>query len=99
MRRDQEVPTMPQPQAQAQPVEPSTQADDIDPIDPELARRLLATASITISSWRWKLRDAGYPFREPPGIDKLIEEIDCGSVPVKSKTHLSPSRHIAHLMR
>ncbi len=48
----------------------------IDPADLAEARALLAAASITISSFRWKLRDAGYPFREPPDIDRLIARID-----------------------
>lgn len=39
-------------------------------------RELLAAASITISSWRWKLADAGHPFREPPGVSELLKAID-----------------------
>jgi hypothetical protein len=50
-------------------------ADD-STIDPVQARRLLATAAITISSFRWKLADAGHPFREPPGVAQLLREID-----------------------
>lgn len=47
------------------------QADIID-----RQRELLARASITISSWRWKLADAGHPFREPPGVSDLLKQID-----------------------
>ena len=58
--------------------------DDSAPIDPATVRRLLATASITISSFRWKLRDAGHPFREPPGIDALIRDIDAVMYPMEA---------------
>ena len=44
--------------------------------DADEARAALAQASITISSFRWKLRDAGFPFREPPDVDALIARID-----------------------
>jgi hypothetical protein len=50
-------------------------ADD-STIDHVQARRLLATAAITISSFRWKLADAGHPFREPPGVSELMRQID-----------------------
>ncbi len=49
---------------------PSDHADLVE------ARAALASAAVIISSYRWKLRDAGYPFREPPGIDTLIARID-----------------------
>lgn len=40
------------------------------------ARAVLAHASVIISSYRWKTRDAGYPFREPPEVDSLLARID-----------------------
>lgn len=40
------------------------------------ARAALAHASVIISSYRWKCRDAGYPFREPPEVDSLLARID-----------------------
>jgi len=40
------------------------------------ARAALAHASVIISSYRWKVRDAGYPFREPPDVDALLARID-----------------------
>ena len=45
-------------------------------IDADEARAALAHASVIIASYRWKLRDAGYPFREPPEVDALIARID-----------------------
>ena len=56
--------------------EPATMPQEPESIDPAQARRLLATASITHSSFRWKLADAGHPFREPPGVSELLREID-----------------------
>lgn len=49
-----------------------------DTIPPEVAkaRTALARAAITIASFRWKLRAAGYPFREPPGVDMALDSID-----------------------
>lgn len=42
----------------------------------EQARIALARAAMTIASFRWKLRAAGYPFREPPGVDRALDSID-----------------------
>jgi len=39
-------------------------------------RNALAEAALTISAFRWRLSSAGYPFREPPAVDKLISTID-----------------------
>ena len=44
--------------------------------DSDEARAALAHASVIISSYRWKTRDAGYPFREPPEVDSLLARID-----------------------
>jgi hypothetical protein len=53
----------------------TTQAPELPP---ELARahEALAEAALVVASFRWRLRAAGYPFREPPGIDGLIARID-----------------------
>lgn len=47
-------------------------------VPPELGRahETLAEAALVVASFRWRLRSAGYPFREPPGIDGLIARID-----------------------
>ena len=45
-------------------------------LDADEARATLAHASVIISSFRWKLRDAAYPFREPPEVDALLARID-----------------------
>lgn len=42
----------------------------------ERQRALLCRASLAISSFRWRLKDAGCPFREPPALDVLIRDID-----------------------
>lgn len=44
--------------------------------DSDEARAALAHASVIISSYRWKVRDAGYPFREPPEVDSVLARID-----------------------
>lgn len=51
--------------------EPAALSFDLDE-----ARAALAHASVIISSYRWKCRDAGYPFREPPEVDALLARID-----------------------
>jgi hypothetical protein len=51
-------------------------ADQVETFDADEARAALAHASVIISSFRWKLRDAGYPFREPPEVDALLARID-----------------------
>lgn len=53
------------------------QTDSTAPeINPDEARAALAHASVIISSFRWKVRDAGYPFREPPEVDAILARID-----------------------
>lgn len=48
----------------------------LEVFDADEARAALAHASVLLSSFRWKLRDAGYPFREPPEVDALVARID-----------------------
>jgi hypothetical protein len=47
-------------------------------LPPELGRahEALAEAALVVASFRWRLRAAAYPFREPPGVDGLIARID-----------------------
>jgi hypothetical protein len=45
------------------------------PLDPN-AHETLCAASLIISSFRWKLRENGFPFKEPPGVDAIIRDID-----------------------
>ena len=53
------------------------QTDSTAPeFNPDEARAALAHASVIISSFRWKCRDAGYPFREPPDVEQLLARID-----------------------
>lgn len=49
------------------------------------ARTALARAAITIASFRWKLRAAGYPFREPPGVDVALASIDAVLYPEEAR--------------
>lgn len=51
------------------------------------ARQTLMHASLLLSSFRWKLRKAGYPFCEPPGVDAMLRDIDtlCFPEPEKIK--------------
>lgn len=53
-------------------------ADTTPSLPPELARahETLAEAALVVASFRWRLRSAGYPFREPPAVDGLIARID-----------------------
>lgn len=51
-------------------------ANQVEGFDADEARAALAHASVLLSSFRWKLRDAGYPFREPPEVDALLARID-----------------------
>jgi hypothetical protein len=37
---------------------------------------LLMQSALLLSSFRRKNTDAGYPFREPPGVAELIRDID-----------------------
>ena len=43
---------------------------------PSSTRDTLALAALTVGAFRWRLRAAGYPFREPPGVDSLSTQID-----------------------
>lgn len=45
-------------------------------LDPTAARELLQEAALIISSFKNKLCASGYPFREPPGVSRIIQEID-----------------------
>lgn len=60
-----------------------------DPLD-RSTHETLCQASLIISSFRWKLRKAGFPFKEPPGVDAIIRDIDAlcfpDDVKVKQKT-------------
>lgn len=47
---------------------------------------LLMEAVTLIGSFRHKLRAAGYPFREPPGVDALIHKADRTLYPAQHKT-------------
>jgi len=48
---------------------------------PDPANILLMECSLLISSFRWKLREAGYPFREPPNVDRTLARIDATCTP------------------
>lgn len=61
-----------QPRAENQILQLTPQPDTIPPE----VRSTLALAALTVGSFRWRLRDAGYPFREPPNCDALIGQID-----------------------
>lgn len=39
-------------------------------------RDALAGSALLISAFRWRLRQAGYPFREPAAVDAQIAKID-----------------------
>lgn len=39
-------------------------------------RDALAGSALLISAFRWRLRQAGYPFREPAAVDQQIAKID-----------------------
>jgi len=67
-------------------------ADDNTPANTESKtdrdmRNTLMHAALILSSFRWKLRKAGYPFCEPPGVDALLRDIDtlCFPEPEKIK--------------
>lgn len=59
-----------------------------EPTPAEL-RDALATASLVISSFRWRLRDAGFPFREPPNVDRTLARIDALVYPDEIKKRAS----------
>lgn len=52
--------------------------DPAPELPPELGRahEALAEAALVVASFRWRLRSAGFPFREPPNVDGLIARID-----------------------
>lgn len=57
--------------APAQSAQPATNADHL----------LLMDCALIISSFRWKLREAGYPFPEPPNTQRTIARIDAVCFP------------------
>lgn len=64
-----------------------TAPEPLNEVPPEVAqaRTALARAAITIASFRWKLRAAGYPFREPPGVDVALASIDAVLYPEEAR--------------
>jgi hypothetical protein len=40
------------------------------------AKSTMCGAALLISSFKWKLAKAGYPFTEPPGVDAILRDID-----------------------
>jgi hypothetical protein len=63
------------PRASSRALQTTPEPDTIPP-EVQQARTALARAAITIASFRWKLRAAAYPFREPPGVDLALDSID-----------------------
>jgi hypothetical protein len=49
-------------------------SDTAPPTDPKTL--LLMECSLILSSFRWKLEKAGYPFREPPNLNQTLAQID-----------------------
>ncbi len=49
------------------------------------ARETLMQASLVLSSFRWKLQKAGYPFCEPPGVTAMLRDIDALCFPEPEK--------------
>lgn len=47
-----------------------------NPDDPTVLRAALAQAGLTIAAFRWRLRAAGFPFREPIDTERTIARID-----------------------
>jgi hypothetical protein len=45
----------------------------------------LMSAALIVGCFRRRLRDAGYVFREPPGVDALIADIDLICCPDEAK--------------
>ena len=45
----------------------------------------LAEAALVIASFRWRLREAGYPFREPSAVDATITRIDNCLLPLPKR--------------
>jgi hypothetical protein len=48
-------------------------------------RAALAEAGLAIASFRWRLREAGYPFAEPPNLNATITQIDAALFPEAAK--------------
>lgn len=42
----------------------------------KILRGLLMETALQLSSFRWRLKAAGYPFREPPGLNCLQIKLD-----------------------
>lgn len=72
------------PRASSRALQPTPEPDTIPP-EVAQARTALARAAITIASFRWKLRAAGYPFREPPGVDTALASIDAVLYPDEAR--------------
>lgn len=53
-------------------------SSDSPPTAADLGRlqMALAEAGLVIAAFRWRLRAAGYPFREPPNVSETIARID-----------------------
>lgn len=63
---------------------PAKTAKPAPPLD-ESTRRLLMEASLTIASFRWRLEKAGYPFREPPAVGRILAQIDGAVYPDENR--------------
>lgn len=64
--------------------------DSNTPAEPESkfvrdARSTMCGAALLISSFKWKLAKAGYPFSEPPGVDAILRDIDALCFPEPEK--------------
>lgn len=55
------------------------------PASREELEQTLAEAALVIASFRWRLRESGYPFREPPAVDKTISRIDACLMPLPKR--------------
>jgi hypothetical protein len=49
------------------------------------AKSTMCGAALLISSFKWKLAKAGYPFTEPPGVDAILRDIDVLCFPEENK--------------
>lgn len=49
------------------------------------AKSTMCGAALLISSFKWKLAKAGYPFSEPPGVDAILRDIDALCFPEPEK--------------
>lgn len=72
-----------QPRAENRALEPTPIAQASDEVR-EL-RELLMTSVVLLGAFRRRLRDAGYPFREPPAVEALIARADRALYPEEAK--------------